>query len=176
MSKLISFHSTPLTEALKISATSLRLTPQVIELEFRLEGALQSIRWGDSNSTLPQRKDELWKGTCFEAFLSLSTDPSEPYYEINCSPHGDWNIYHFDSYRQGMIAAPDLQVELVKQAILPERAVFAIQIRGPLPTDPLLTGLTAVVQFLDSTVSYWALQHSQKKADFHDKTTFIAKT
>ncbi len=176
MSNLISFNSTPLTEALKLSAKSLRSSPQVIELEFIVEGPLHSISWADLNSEPVQRRDELWKSTCFEAFLSLSAEPSQPYLEINCSPRGDWNIYSFDSYRQGMTPSPDLVAQLIKRDVQPEYAVFTVQIRGPLPSEPLLTSLTAVVQFVDGTISYWALQHSQEKPNFHDKSTFIAIT
>src|SRR6202790_1024396 len=45
------------------------------------------------------RTDELWRHTCFEAFLRPSADPG--YYEFNFSPSTQWAVYRFDSYRSG---------------------------------------------------------------------------
>jgi hypothetical protein len=141
-----------------------------------LEGALQTILWPKVDSNAPQRKDELWKSTCFEAFFSLSQESSAPYIEINCSPAGDWNIYSFDSYRQGMAPAQDLAAKLTQHEMQSDRALFVIQITGPLPAGVLWTSLTAVIQFIDGTTTHWALRHGSDRADFHDKSTFIAKT
>ncbi|NEQ19514.1 MAG: DOMON-like domain-containing protein [Microcoleus sp. SIO2G3] len=51
-------------------------------------------------SDTPARKHELWKDTCFEFFVGIKN--SDQYWEFNLSPAGDWNIYRFDAYRQGM--------------------------------------------------------------------------
>ena len=63
----------------------------------------------------PERKDELWNTTCFEAFLR--PQGSDVYFELNMSPSGDWAAYRFNSYRSGMRKAdisrePDRQVDL----------------------------------------------------------------
>src|SRR5690349_12825659 len=52
-----------------------------------------------------RRADELWRHTCFEAFVAPLR--REPYYEFNFSPSGEWAVYRFDSYRSGM-SKPDL--------------------------------------------------------------------
>ncbi len=44
-------------------------------------------------------RDELWKKTCFEAFLTLPD--SEDYLEFNGSPSGDYALYKFLTYRMG---------------------------------------------------------------------------
>src|SRR5688500_14038037 len=53
--------------------------------------------------TEPWRADELWRTTCFEAFL-LETG-AESYREWNFAPAGNWAAYDFDSYREGMARA-----------------------------------------------------------------------
>src|ERR1700690_621334 len=63
--------------------------------------------------TIPTRSEELWRHTCFEAFLRAS--PGAAYYELNFSPSTRWAVYQFDGYRRGMciagkIAAPGIEV------------------------------------------------------------------
>ena len=64
--------------------------------------------------TAPARADELWRSTCFEAFIR--TAPGEAYYEFNFAPSTQWTAYRFDGYRTGMrvaseIAAPRIEVQ-----------------------------------------------------------------
>jgi hypothetical protein len=47
----------------------------------------------------PARTDELWRHTCFEAFIRPATEKA--YYEFNFAPSTQWATYRFDSYRQG---------------------------------------------------------------------------
>ena len=60
------------------------------------------------------RTDELWRHTCFEAFVRTSPGPA--YYEFNFAPSTQWAAYRFDSYRSGMriateISAPRIDVQ-----------------------------------------------------------------
>ena len=48
----------------------------------------------------PSRTDELWKATCFEAFLRETG--SDAYQEWNFAPSGQWAAYDFTGYRDGM--------------------------------------------------------------------------
>src|ERR1700739_2784793 len=54
-------------------------------------------------ATAPARADELWRHTCFEAFIQPS--PGKAYYEFNFAPSTQWAAYRFDNYRAGMLAA-----------------------------------------------------------------------
>ncbi len=45
------------------------------------------------------RQDFLWNAPCFECFFSMNNEANSPYLEVNFSPIGYFNIYHFDSYR-----------------------------------------------------------------------------
>src|SRR5882724_3177957 len=47
----------------------------------------------------PARADELWRHTCFEAFVRPS--PSAAYTEFNFAPSTQWAAYRFDGYRSG---------------------------------------------------------------------------
>jgi len=38
---------------------------------------------------------------CFECFIGQKT--AAEYWEVNLAPNGDWNVYHFDGYRTGMV-------------------------------------------------------------------------
>ena len=51
----------------------------------------------------PGRADELWRTTCFEAFLKPMGQSS--YTEWNFAPSGDWASYAFSDYREGMSEA-----------------------------------------------------------------------
>src|SRR5205809_1153314 len=49
------------------------------------------------------RSDELWRHTCFEAFVRASS--ANEYYEFNFAPSTQWATYRFSSYRSGMRVA-----------------------------------------------------------------------
>lgn len=119
-----------------------------------------------------ERADELWKTTCFEAFLK---DPgAEGYREWNFSPSGQWAAYDFTGQRDGRsnaeVAAPYIRVEdnLTWWAMGVTIAVDA-ELNWAL-------GLSAVLEEKDGTKSYWALAHpSIEKPDFHDPLSFKAE-
>ena len=81
---------------------SVRREGDTLLLQYRLEGDLDSILL--PQQTMPRRADNLWKHSCFEAFLG---GPGlSPYREYNFSPSGGWAIYDFDGYRSGMRTDP----------------------------------------------------------------------
>lgn len=45
------------------------------------------------------QQDFLWEKHCYELFLAFDNQPNSPYLEINFAPTGEFNLYHFDSYR-----------------------------------------------------------------------------
>jgi len=119
------------------------------------------------------RCDELWKHTCFEAFIGLPG--SQQYWELNISPVGHWNLYSFKSYRQ---AGSDLVEALppsltMRQTRRDCRCNVVLDLRPwwPIAGLPEL-GLTMVVEEIDGRLSYWALSHPEV-ADFHDRRSFL---
>jgi hypothetical protein len=120
----------------------------------------------------PGRRDELWKTTCFEAFVQGEGETA--YGEYNFAPSGDWAAYDFAGRREGMAEAPLANPPYVR---LEDNftwwslgATFALE-AGP----RWALGLSAVIEEADGTKSYWALAHGGEKPDFHDPACFIAR-
>jgi hypothetical protein len=124
-----------------------------------------------SQSVHPQRCDELWKTTCFEAFLQ--TEGTHAYREYNFAPSGDWAAYDFSDRREGMNEAPLANPPYIR---LEDNltwwtlgATFALE-----AGRHWLLGLSAVIEETDGTKSYWALAHGGERPDFHDPACFTA--
>jgi hypothetical protein len=147
--------------------------PRVLVCDFALHADTSRIRMPVSYGG--ERQEELWRHTCFEAFVSAPGVPG--YYEFNFSPAGDWAAYHFDDYRQGMnpvylVHAPVLHVQ-VRPARL---ELFAtVELAGLPELDPahqLRLALAAVIEDDAGALSYWSLQHPPGKPDFHHPDAF----
>jgi hypothetical protein len=123
-------------------------------------------------ATEPKRADELWKTTCFEAFLRPLRE--EGYREWNFAPSGKWAAYDFTSTRTGMreaeAADPYIRVE-------DNFTWWALGASIAVPADENWElGLSAVLEEKDGTKSYWALAHpNADKPDFHDPGCFVAR-
>ena len=121
---------------------------------------------------VPGRADDLWRTTCFEAFIRAGDEPG--YSEWNFAPSGDWAAYAFADYREGQTeaavgAAPYVRFE-------DNFTWWAVGATISLPVEPDLTlGLSAVIEQADGTKSYWALAHPPGKPDFHHPDCFAAK-
>ena len=121
------------------------------------------------------RRNELWRSTCFEAFVRPAN--CSGYFETNLSPAGHWAVYAFDDYRQGMRDA-DASTRWLRSD---ERRADWYSISGAFLFDDLKgdTGswrvnLSAVIEAKDGTKSYWALTHASGPPDFHNPDCFIA--
>ena len=114
------------------------------------------------------RADELWRHTCFEAFVQPAGGAS--YYELNFAPSTQWAAYRFDRYREGMasaeIAAPHLEIERTPQTYN-LRAALTLPCEGA-----LRLGFSAVIEETNGGRSYWALAHATGKPDFHHSDCF----
>jgi hypothetical protein len=125
-----------------------------------------AVRHGDE----PARRDELWRTTCFEAFVQ--PDGADTYTEWNFAPSGDWAAYDFDSPREGMANAEVVAPPYVR--LEDNLTWWALGATIAVPADrPLQLGLTAVVEEADGTKSYWALGHGGASPDFHDPACFL---
>lgn len=120
----------------------------------------------------PGRRDELWRTTCFEAFLKAGGEGA--YREWNFAPSGDWAAYDFSAYRERMepadVAEPYVRVE-------DNMTWWAVGATIAVPSDgDWRLGLSAVLEEKDGTKSYWALAHpNPDKPDFHLADCFTAK-
>ena len=65
-------------------------------LRFVVWGEVDRIAW--PAEAAQGRADDLWRHTCFEAFVG---DPAGGYLELNFAPSSQWAAYRFDGYRRG---------------------------------------------------------------------------
>ncbi|MFZ5617789.1 MAG: DOMON-like domain-containing protein [Pseudomonadota bacterium] len=161
-------------------ATALRVGAEV---EFAPEGRL-SLRYfisGDVGAIrLPApaasaRTDELWRTTCFEAFLR--PEPGEAYCEFNFAPSTQWAAYRFDRYREGMRRAEEVGPPSIIFSADPSRLELHAAIDlGELPVAPhdaiWRLGLSAIIEETGGAKSYWALAHPPGAPDFHHADCF----
>ncbi len=141
-----------------------RRTGRVLSLDYVLAGPVETVRWPDTAARA--RADDLWRATCFEAFVRTA----DGYVEYNLSPSGAWAAYRFDGYRDGM-GALDMPAPFIVTRTAPGR--FALTADVSLPEDAGRdVGLTAVIQGLDGSIAYWALAHPSDKPDFHHPVSF----
>jgi hypothetical protein len=120
------------------------------------------------------RTDELWRHTCFEAFVGNSADAA--YYEFNFAPSTQWAAYRFDSYRNGMRVAAEISTPRIDV----QSSAECYTLQAALELDSLSSlfgaswrlGLSAVIEETNGRKSYWALEHPPGKADFHHSDCF----
>src|SRR5207237_3690028 len=121
----------------------------------------------------PDRADDLWQTTCFEAFLRIPGE--DGYREWNFAPSGAWAAYDFTAHREGRTDAeiptpPYVRMEdnFTWWALGATIAVDAERVWE--------LGLSAVLEEKDGTKSYWALAHpAGGKPDFHAADCFAAR-
>jgi hypothetical protein len=138
-------------------------------LTFCLAGDISALNVPESRS--PRRADQLWRHTCFEAFVMAGEGPE--YREFNFSPSGEWAVYTFSGYRNGS----ELENEL-SPGIVVHRTMDRLELGAEICQDllahgrSLRLGLSAVVENVDGRLSYWALRHPPGKPDFHHPDAF----
>ena len=131
------------------------------------------------------RTDELWRHTCFEAFVRSL--PGAAYYEFNFAPSTQWAAYQFSGYRRGMRVATEIKAPWIAVESSPERFILQAsleldQLLIPAPSGGVTIGdtmwrlgLSAVIEEANGRRSYWALAHPPGKADFHHPDGFTLK-
>lgn len=119
----------------------------------------------------PERKDELWRTTCFEAFF-IRGDAHE-YTEFNFAPSNAWAAYRFTGYRQGMTPATNLTAPRITVQSTAERFTLTATLEFPHRLRDIdSAALSAVIEETNGRKSYWALAHPPGKPDFHHAVGF----
>jgi hypothetical protein len=121
------------------------------------------------------RTDELWRYTCFEAFVGTSGNAA--YYEFNFAPSTQWAAYRFSGYRSGMQVATEISALRIEVQSSPEcytlQASLELDRLSSLPCNARWRlGLSALIEETSGRRSYWALAHPPGKADFHHSDCF----
>lgn len=121
------------------------------------------------------RSNDLWRHTCFEAFVRASS--TAEYYEFNFAPSTQWAAYRFSSYRAGMCVAAEFNAPSIEVQSSPDcytlQASLELDRLSGLPRKALWhLGLSALIEDTSGRKSYWALAHPPGKPDFHHPDCF----
>jgi hypothetical protein len=166
-------HPSTRTEVARAVQVLVRRSASELEMTFRLDGDLPRIRIPSAGA--PRIGTELWRHTCFEAFIAV--EGQSAYHEFNFSPSGEWCIYALSGYRNGSPLADETMRPHIATRSTGSRLDLDIIVRlNSLsvihPRAGLRIGLSAVIEASDGTFSYWALRHSADKPDFHNADGF----
>lgn len=171
---LLPFPSSDILPDIKITGKISRCVNTLI-IHYDLHGNLAEVDI-PSQTDKAIRKDNLWESTCFEFFLGIKN--SKRYWEFNLSPSGDWNIYRFDAYRQGMqeeMAFAEISFNIQKRS---DSLLLSLDLdlSRIIPEEQgLEVAISTVIRLKDNRIFCWALTHPGKQADFHDHKSFILK-
>jgi hypothetical protein len=171
--QLTSHPDTPSDAVDAIAVEIGRPDSSILTLRYTLTGAIG--RLAIPAPAASERTDELWRRTCFEAFLC--PEPGEAYAEFNFAPSTQWAAYNFTGYREGMapaaIAAP--RIDLTQTGATLELAV-QLNLEGlNLPSGPCWLALCAVIEDATGAKSYWALAQAPGRPDFHHRSSFACR-
>ena len=157
----------------RIAVDVVRPHPGALVLSYVATGAIADLYLATPSA--PERTDELWRRTCFEAFVRPA--PGEAYFEFNFAPSRQWAAYRFDAYRAGMSALDGIATPIIEPRASADR--FELHVTLDLGGWPELAGdgawrlaLSAVIEEAGGRKSYWALTHPPGKADFHHADGF----
>lgn len=142
-----------------------------LQLSYEVTGAIDALRL--PGIMAPARADELWRHTCFEAFVRPAMGSA--YFEFNFAPSTQWAAYQFDGCRSGMhdaeIGPPRIEVRFVPRRFTLQAALEL----DTLPPGSWKLGFSAVIEETSGRLSYWALAHPSGKPDFHHADCFACE-
>lgn len=182
----------------EVARSATRAGSRNIALRFVATGNVRALKAPLHQSPKRERKDELWRHTCFEAFVRVGS--ASAYHEFNFAPSGDWHCYRFLDYRKGMepekhVGSPGISTYTRRTPLGPERRdgmekagldtfnrfetpfymlQATLDMGGTmLPLEESWhLGLSAVIEERNGAISYWALTFPPGKPDFHHPDCF----
>jgi hypothetical protein len=166
-------HPSTRTESVRAIQVLVRRSDSAeLQLTFRLDGDISRINI--PAPVAPRIGTELWRHTCFEAFINVRDQAA--YHEFNFAPSGEWCIYALSGYRKGApIADETMRPRIALRSNGSRLELDAIVRLDTLSSThsraSLRVGLSAVIEASDG-LSYWALRHRANKPDFHDADGF----
>ncbi len=174
MRRLLKLHPDSRCSAVtRIEGEVARLRSDILLLSYAVTGNIGELQIPPVATSM--RGDELWRHTCFEAFIGHSSTPE--YYEFNFAPSTRWAAYRFGAYRSGMREATEIGGIPIELQSSPHR----FTLRASLELDRLTGlsrnamwrfGLSALIEEKTGAKSYWALAHPPGKPDFHHADCF----
>jgi hypothetical protein len=166
-------HSSARSETVRAVEVRIRRSASAeLQMTFRIDGDIRRIRVPPP--AVPRIATQLWRHTCFEAFIAVEGQPA--YHEFNFAPSGEWAVYAFSGYRNGGPLAnemmrPHIAVRTTDSRLELDALVRLDGLSANHPRASLRIGLSAVIEASDG-LSYWALRHRADKPDFHDAAGF----
>jgi hypothetical protein len=171
MRAILNSHPTTPCPAITRFEVDVANSREALELTYRVSGDISALKVPPPAASA--FADGLWKHTCFEVFVGSAVESG--YYEFNFSPSGAWAAYRFSDYRAQMTPVAHWQAPAIR--VSHENREFELASRIPLGELSLppraLLAITAVIERNDGTLSYWSLEHSAGKPDFHRKEGFV---
>lgn len=168
-------HANSQTPAVRSIKAEINTTSDgALRLRYLLEGALEQLAIPAMAS--PVQTGDLWRHTCFEAFITADNSPA--YCEFNFSPSTQWAAYGFAGYREGMEllqcgACMPVEVRRSNERLELEARITSMALKR-LPGDgEIRMALSAVVEERGGRLSYWALAHPSSSPDFHHPDSFV---
>jgi hypothetical protein len=163
------------TAVSRIEVELVRPVPTELLLRYEITGDMTRVRLPPPAT--PARHDDLWRTTCFEAFLRSPL--WKPYYELNFAPSTHWAAYRFSDYRLEMTPAEEIRpIEIASLARLKgfELGVSLDMVHSELPPDvPWRLSLAAIIEEADGNKSFWAWAHPKGMPDFHHADAFACE-
>jgi hypothetical protein len=173
MRRALKVHPDSLCSAVTHVEVEVMRPPGRLALSYLVAGRIGDLRFPPA--VVGARSDELWRHTCFEAFVG--TSPGLGYYEFNFAPSTQWAAYWLNSYRSGMRVATEIGAPRIE--VQSSRAWYRLQASRELDRMSSLQidgawriGLAVVIEESSGHSSYWALAHPPGKADFHHFDSF----
>jgi hypothetical protein len=165
--------STPTEMVHAIQVLVRRSASAELQMTFRLDGDISQIRIPPPG--IPRIGKELWRHTCFEAFIAV--EGQRQYHEFNFAPSGEWCVYALSGYRNGGPLAdetmrPHIAVRRTDSRLELDAVVQLDSLSAIHPRAVLRIGFSAVIETSDG-LTYWALRHPGDKPDFHDADGFV---
>ena len=166
-------HSSARSETVRAVEVRIRRSASAeIQMTFRIDGDIRRIRVPPP--AVPRIATQLWRHTCFEAFIAVEGQPA--YHEFNFAPSGEWAVYAFSGYRNGGPLAnemmrPHIAVRTTDSRLELDALVRLDGLSANHPRASLRIGLSAVIEASDG-LSYWAIHHPADKPDFHNADGF----
>ena len=136
-----------------------------MQVTYVLEGDIGRVRVAPPRP--PRIAERLWQHTCCELFVAR--EGASGYREFNLSPSGEWAAYAFERYREGSRLI-NTSVEIALR-----HGAGRLELAASIPVTEngkLRVGLSAVIEEVAGTLSYWALKHAAGKPDFHHPEAF----
>jgi hypothetical protein len=143
-----------------------------LSVRYEVRGDLSKVSIPTAGEA-PRRRDRLWEETCLELFLG--TGDSDRYWEFNLSPSGNWNVYRFTRYREGMREEPAYPSLPFDVRIGPDSLDLSMELDvGTILTaeETLRIGVAAVVNTVDGRTIHLALTHPGPRPDYHQRDGF----